>query len=83
MKESKFVKVTLIILVVLLTVDISTKVLFNPSEATAAGKIQYKVVSLGSINSPSEYEELLNSMADQGWTFDHVLEIVTLVAFRK
>jgi len=51
MRESRFVKVGLILLIILLTVDIGSKILFSPSEAKASGKVQYKVVSLQTVKS--------------------------------
>ena len=67
MNTSRFVKVGIIILIVLLSIDIGSRILLYTSEVAAAGKVEYKVVSLQSMNSDAEYEELLNNMADQGW----------------
>ena len=83
MRESRFVKVGLIVVMILLTVDIGSRILFSPSEAKAAGKVQYKLVSLKQLNSDAEVEQLLNNMADQGWEFDTVVEMAQVMIFKK
>ena len=83
MKRSNFVKIGIIVLIILLAVDIGSRI-FVGTEANAAGKVQYKVVSASNINTPAQYEQLLNQMADQGWTFDHVVAIADMeVVFRR
>ena len=84
MKEVRFLIIGIIVLIVLLSVNIGSRILFNPLEAMAAGKTQYKVISTDKINTPSEYEKLMNDMASKGWTFDHmVLASPFWAVFRK
>ena len=83
MRGTKFSKAGIIILIVLLAMDIGSRVLYSTSEAKSARKVQYKVVRLkGDLNS---YESLLNSMAEQGWTLDqtHMLKMGKDVAVFK
>ena len=75
MKESRFVKVGIILLIILLTVDIGSRILFKPLEAKAAEKIQYKCVNLEQVPSlqgvglenVKPMEQFLNDMGSQGW----------------
>lgn len=83
MKESRFVKIGIIVAIVLLTVDIGGRALFSPLEAKAAGNVQYKVVTTGSINSNAEVEQLLNDMASQGWELDTVVVEAQVIIFKK
>lgn len=83
MRERKSVKVALVISGILLAMAIGGRTFLKSSEAVAAGKVQYKVVSGGPINTIQDYEKLLNQMADQGWVFDHVVEQPQWLVFRK
>ncbi|MBL7217964.1 MAG: hypothetical protein ISS62_09765 [Desulfobacteraceae bacterium] len=83
MKKNRFSKVALIILMILLTVDIGSRLLSNQSIAIAGSKIQYKVVSAKPINTPEQYEKLLNDMSNKGWTFNHVVTLANMIIFSK
>ncbi len=83
MAKSKSVKVALIILMILLTVDIGTRLLSSQPIAIAGSKIQYKVVSAKPINTCEQYEALLNDMSNKGWAFDHAIALANMIVFRK
>jgi hypothetical protein len=83
MKKNRFAKVALIILMILLTADIGSRLLSSQSIAIAGSKVQYKVVSAEPINTPEQYEKLLNDMSNKGWTFDHVIAMAEMIIFRK
>ena len=83
MKKNRFAKVALIILMILLTADIGSRLLSSQSIAIAGSKAQYKVVSAKPINTPEQYEKLLNEMSNKGWRFDHVVEMGNMIIFRK
>jgi hypothetical protein len=83
MEKSRYIKAAFIILFILLTLNIGSRIFFNPSEVIAAGKTQYKVVSGETVNNAQEYENLLNKMADQGWIVNHVVEMPQFIVFSK
>ena len=84
MNTSKFVKVGIAILIVLLSVDIGSRILLNTTEVAAAGKVTYKVVSLRSLEDEAGYEKLLNDMAAQGWELhETVTSNIRMAIFKK
>lgn len=80
MKERRFVKVALIVLMLLLSIDLGSRFFFSPKEVAAAGKAQYKVVMLEDQRAAT-LEKMLNSMAEQGWEFDEMA--LPYVIFKK
>jgi hypothetical protein len=83
MEKSAFTKGALVILIFLLTVDIGSRLFLASSDVGATEKAQYKVVSTKTIKTGAAYEELLNRMANQGWRFDHFIELADLAVFRN
>jgi hypothetical protein len=56
-----------------LALGTGSRLLFSTPNVFATGKIQYKVISVQHMKDvQNEYQKLLNDMANQGWTFDHV-----------
>ena len=76
-------KLALITLILLLAIDLGTRLFLGSSEAVATAKVQYKALSTKQVKSCAEYEGLLNAMADQGWVFDHFIELADIAVFRK
>ena len=72
MKDSKLVKVGIILLLVLLTADIGSRIIFSPVEAKAEGK-QYKIVDLEQLGGYSQTEKFVNEMASQGWELHSIV----------
>jgi hypothetical protein len=83
MKDNKIVKVLLVILIIMVALDIDSNLLSKKTEAITSGRVQYKVISGGSIGSSSQYEKLLNDMSSKGWEFDHCIELLSIIVFRK
>jgi len=83
MDGSKVIKLTIVLLILLLTIDIGSRLFFNPSVVNAKSKIQYKVVSLKPVNTTAELEKLLNDMANQGWEADQVMLDKKMAIFKK
>jgi len=52
------------------------------SGAEASENVKYRVVNLDSVDDTEEFENLLNEMASQGWTLDHV-EKGEMAVFRR
>ena len=78
--------ITAAIAVFALALGIGSRWLTLPPEAAAQTRVQYRVVSTGMVNSTAAYEKLLNDMANQGWVFDHDLQLAeagTVAVFRK
>jgi len=82
-KIIKIIKVLLVILMIMVALDIGSNLLFKKTEAIASGQVQYKVISGGSIGNASQYEKLLNDMSSKGWEFDHCIELLSIIVFRK
>ena len=83
MEKSTFTKWALAILIFLLTVHIGSRLFLGFTDVGAREKVQYKVVSTKTIKTGAAYEDLLNRMADQGWQFDHFIELADLAVFRN
>ena len=71
MKESRWVKVGIILLLILLTVDIGSRILLEPSEAKAAGNVEYKIFN----ERIENIEQSVNNMTSQGWELHSVVGI--------
>jgi len=52
------------------------------SGAEASEEVKYRVVNLESVDDTEEFESLLNEMASQGWSLDHV-EMGEMAVFRS
>jgi len=76
-------KAALIALILLLAIDLGTRLLLGPSDAAATDKVLYRALSTKQVKSCGEYEGLLNAMAEQGWVFDHFIEMADIAVFRK
>ena len=83
MDGSKVIKLTIVLLILLLTIDIGSRLFFSPSVVNAKSKIQYKVVSLKPVITTAELEKLLNDMANQSWEVDHVMLDKKMAIFKK
>ena len=83
MTWSKYLKLVIAFLVLLLTIDIGSRLFFTPSVVNAKSKTQYKVVLTEPVNSKDDYEKFLNGMANQGWEFDHAIFIAEWAVFKK
>lgn len=80
---NKLMKLGLIMVILLLAIDLGSRLFLGSSEAVATAKVQYKALSAKQVKSCTEYEGLLNAMADQGWVFDHFIELADIAVFRK
>ena len=72
MKESRFTKVLLIIIGVLLSLNLVVLLLSNPPSSHAAKSIQYKFISSEELpyNIDKEgFEKLFNEYGKEGWEF--------------
>lgn len=59
---------------ILLTLDIVSRVVFTQQEAVAKSSVQYMLADdprAKGGGSKDAYEKLLNDMANQGWEYDH------------
>ena len=80
---NNLIKLGLITLILLLMIDLGSRLFIGSSAAVATAKVQYKALSTKQVKSCAEYEGLLNAMADQGWVFDHFIELADIAVFRK
>ena len=70
MKESRFTKVLLIIIGVLLSLNLVVLLLSNPPSSYAAKNIQYKVIKAEKVPGDKEnFEKLFNEYGKEGWEF--------------
>ena len=70
MKESRFTKVLLIIIGVLLSLNLVVLLLSNPPSSYAAKSIQYKVINIEEVPRDKEnFEKLFNEYGKEGWEF--------------
>ena len=82
MKGDSFIRISLIIIVVLLALNILLPILSNPPTSYAAKNIEYKVLDLGSNEAISMhgcdsfssslencYEKILNEYSKEGWEY--------------
>ena len=70
MKENRFIKVVLIIIGVLLSLNLIVLLLSNPESSYAAKSIQYKVVKSKEVPKDEEnFEKLFNEYGKEGWEF--------------
>ena len=70
MKENRFIKVVLIIIGVLLSLNLIVLLLSNPTPSYAAKSIQYKVVRSEEVPRDEEnFEKLFNEYGKEGWEF--------------
>jgi len=67
MKCDLFIKISLIMIVVLLALNIILPILSNPATSYAAKNIQYKAVDIGNLFDAEKIESLLNNYAEDGW----------------
>jgi hypothetical protein len=70
MKENRFIKIMLIIIGVLLSLNLIVLLLSNPKPSYAAKSIQYKVVRGEEVPEDEEIvEKLFNKYGEEGWEF--------------
>ena len=70
MKFDLFTKISLIIIVVLLALNIILPILSSPTPSYAAKNIQYKVINSGKVSRDKEnFEKLFNEYGKEGWEF--------------
>lgn len=70
MKFDLFTKISLIIIVVLLALNIILPILSSPAPSYAAKNIQYKVIDYhAKIPNKENVEKLLNEYGKEGWEF--------------
>lgn len=70
MKENRFIKVVLIIIGVLLSLNLVVLLLSNPPTSYAAKNIQYKVINCEEAPFEKEnFEKLFNEYGKEGWEF--------------
>lgn len=74
MKRSYLLKFLLVLVAVLLTINLIVSLLQIPSSSYAAGRVQYKVVTIRNFDSKNLQEEL-NKYGNDGW------ELVPLATF--
>jgi hypothetical protein len=70
MKFDLFTKISLIIIVVLLALNIILPILSSPEPSYAAKNIQYKVINSEEVPRDKEnFEKLFNEYGKEGWEF--------------
>jgi len=70
MKCDLFIKISLIMIVVLLALNIILPILSSPAISYAAKNIQYKVISFAETSADKEnFEKLFNEYGKEGWEF--------------
>ena len=70
MKFDLFTKISLIIIVVLLALNIILSILSSPAPSYAAKNIQYKVINSEEVPRDKEnFEKLFNEYGKEGWEF--------------
>jgi len=70
MKENRFIKVVLIIIGILLSLNLVILLLSNPTPSYAAKSIQYKVVRSKEVPRDEEnFGKLFNEYGKEGWEF--------------
>ena len=70
MKFDLFTKISLIIIVVLLALNIILPILSSPAPSYAAKNIQYKVINSEKVSRDKEnFEKLFNEYGKEGWEF--------------
>lgn len=70
MRESRFTKVLLIIIGVLLSLNLVALLLSNPPTSYAAKNIQYKVINCEGVPyDKANFEKLFNGYGKEGWEF--------------
>ena len=70
MKFDLFTKISLIIIVVLLALNIILPILSSPAPSYAAKNIQYKVIKGEEVPRDKEnFEKLFNEYGKEGWEF--------------
>jgi len=70
MKCDLFIKISLIMIVVLLALNIILPILSNPATSYAAKNIQYKVINSDEVPRDKEnFEKLFNEYGKEGWEF--------------
>ena len=72
MKFDLFTKISLIIIVVLLALNIILPILSSPAPSYAAKNIQYKIIDYQEVEVPRKIEnieKLFNEYAKEGWEF--------------
>ena len=67
MKFDLFTKISLIIIVVLLALNIILPILSSPTPSYAAKNIQYKVINYEEAGGKESFEKLLNEYGKEGW----------------
>ena len=84
--NSNRLMITAAVAVFVLVMGIGIRWAAQPPEAVAQTRVQYRVVSTAMANTTAAYEKLLNDMANQGWLFDHDLQLAeagAVAVFRK
>ena len=69
MKFDLFTKISLIIIVVLLALNIILPILSNPVPSYAAKNIQYKVIDYPKDKNKENFEKLFNEYGKEDWEF--------------
>lgn len=67
MKCDLFIKISLIIIVVLLALNIILPILSSPVPSYAAKNIQYKAINYEEVRGKGSFEKLLNEYGEEGW----------------
>jgi len=67
MKGDLCIKISLIIIVVLLALNIILPILSSPAPSYAAKNIQYKVINYEEVRGKESFEKLLNEYGEEGW----------------
>ena len=83
MKTFKSFKLVIALWAFALIVGLGGHLLIESPPADAARLFRYKVVAMEAANTVYEYEKLLNDMAYQGWTFDHMIVEKHWAIFKK
>jgi len=73
MENRKVLTAILVIIMILLALNVASRLFVHEPTVEAENKLEYKVVSFTKdVRTAEGYEGLLNEMANKGWTFDHV-----------
>jgi len=81
MKGDLFIRISLIIIVVLLALNIVLPILSNPIPSYAARSIQYKVFKKAAI--VVDIEEILNEYGKEGWELINDPSLCNVFIFKR
>lgn len=71
MKNSRIMTAVLLIIMILLAIDVASRVLTQEPKVLAGNNLEYKVVPMTEAGTAKQFEKILNEMASKGWKFEN------------